>query len=57
LQALLWQQNDVIAYVTQVTDEPCDNGDVFRFFGEGKLRALAEDMGVGGCCVMCCKTS
>ena len=39
------QQNDVIAYVVQVTDGPHDNCDVFHIFSEGKLRKLAEDTG------------
>lgn len=39
------QQNDVIAYVVQVTDGPHDNCDVFHVFSEGKLRKLAEDTG------------
>lgn len=39
------QQNDVIAYVVQVTDGPHDNCDVFHIFSEGKLRELAEDTG------------
>ena len=39
------QQNDVIAYVVQVTDGPHDNCDVFHIFSEGKLRTLAEDTG------------
>lgn len=39
------QQNDVIAYVVQVTDGPHDNCDVFHIFSEGKLRNLAEDTG------------
>ena len=39
------QQNNVIAYVVQVTDGPHDNCDVFHIFGEGKLRKLAEETG------------
>ena len=39
------QQNDVIAYVVQVTDGPHDNCDVFHIFSEGKLRKLAEETG------------
>jgi VWFA-related protein len=39
------QQNDVIAYVVQVTDGPHDNCDVFHIFSEGKLRKPAEDTG------------
>ncbi len=39
------QQNDVIAYVVQVTDGPHDNCDIFHIFSEGKLRKLAEDTG------------
>lgn len=39
------QQNDVIAYVVQVTDGPHDNCDVFHIFTEGKLRKLAEETG------------
>jgi len=39
------QQNDVIAYVVQVTDGPHDNCDVFHIFTEGKLKKLAEETG------------
>lgn len=39
------QQNDVIAYVVQVTDGPHDNCDVFHIFSEGRLRKLAEETG------------
>lgn len=39
------QQNDVIAYIVQVTDGPHDDCDVFHIFSEGKLRKLAEETG------------
>ena len=39
------QQNDVIAYVVQVTDGPHDNCDVLHIFREGQLRKLAEETG------------
>ena len=37
------QQNDVIAYLVQMTDGPHDNCAVFHIFSEGKLRKLAEN--------------
>ena len=39
------QQNDVIAYVLQISDGPHDNCDIRHIFREGKLRKLAEETG------------
>jgi len=39
------QQNDVIAYVLQISDGPHDNCDIHHIFREGKLRKLAEETG------------
>ena len=39
------QQNDVIAYVMQISDGPHDNCDIRHIFREGKLRKLAEETG------------